>query len=722
MALEDTTRRSRDTWLKALLPALVFLAAFAVYLSCRGTTPLTDPKSTVHVSLSILREGNVNLDEFSYPPGDSGNALEFAGHRYYFFPLGTSFVILPLVALVDWGLQRVWSLDLYALLKSAPDWDLVARIHLLIASFITALTAAVIYLIGRLSLDTKRSLLLAFIFAFCTSAWSTASRDLWQHTASIALLSAALYLVLLARTRPWLVQYASLPLGLAYTVRPTNSIPILFISLYVLIAHRRYLAGYALGGLLIAVAFLLLNRTIWANWLPPYYLPERLANNPHFLEALAGNLVSPARGLLIYSPVLLFAGYGIVIKIRRKRFTELDAALLGTVIVHLLAISSFKHWSGGASYGPRFFTDMLPFMMYFLIPVLGAITVPRTAAQWALGLGFALLMVVSLFMHYRGATQPATWDWNGAYLHVVGSVDDDPARLWDWSDPQFWRGLRPARLSVTPSALCFSAGQDDAPPATMYLTIANNGDQPVVYQIEVPRRVFALPADRRIPAMGYGEPALTADTAGLGVGTHSLGGVYITATDERRGRTAAGSPVVIPASLQVHPAPGTEPEPGPPAGEQPCYAAPSDILIGGKAQTLGPDQIRGLHGPGWYDQEMAGDAVWRWAASPAVIYIYSPSRQAVEITTTPIALHDAGSARGLGEVGTLRMTTERGMPQSVSARIGQPLELMAELDAGWNVFALELEAGNFRPADLDAASGDTRELSFALGPINIATR
>lgn len=704
------------------MPAVVFLAAFAVYFSCRGTTPLTDPKSTVHVSLSILHEGDTDLDEFSYPAGDSGNALDSVGHRQYFFPLGTSFVILPLMAAVDWGLHQMWSVDLYALLKSVPDWDLVARIHLLIASFITALTVAVIYLMGRLSLDPKRSLLLAFIFAFCTSAWSTASRDLWQHTVSMLLLSVALYLLLLARTRPWLVQCASLPLALAYTVRPTNSIPIVLITLHVLFAHRKYLTGYVLGGLLIAVAFLLLNRSIWANWLPPYYLPGRLGDNPRFLAALAGNLVSPARGLLIYSPVLLFVGCGVLIKIRRRSFGGLDAALLGSVTLHWLAISSFKHWSGGASYGPRFFTDMLPFMMYFLVPVLGAITVPRTAAQWPLASGLALLMAVSFFMHYRGATQRATWDWNGACLHVVESVDDNPARLWDWSDPQFWRGLRPARLSVAPLALCFSARQDDKALAPAYLTISNNGDHAMQYEIEVPRRVFTLPADRRIPAMGYGEPAVTADVAGLDVGTHSLGGIYVAATEERSSRPAAGSPIVVPASLQVLPAAGAGQDPGAPGSEQPCFAPPSDILVGGEVQTPGADQIQALHGPGWYDQETAGDVAWRWAASPAVLYIYSPSRQEVEIAATPIALHEATSALGLGEAGTLRMTTDRETWQSLLVQVGQPLRLTAELGLGWNVLALELEAGNFRPADLNPASGDTRELSFALGPINIVAR
>lgn len=51
-------------------------------------------------------------------------------------------------------------------------------------------------------LNTRYSLLTVFIFAFCTSAWSTGSRALWQHGPSMLMLSAALYLILSAREKP----------------------------------------------------------------------------------------------------------------------------------------------------------------------------------------------------------------------------------------------------------------------------------------------------------------------------------------------------------------------------------------------------------------------------------------------------------------------------------------------------------------------------------------
>ena len=116
--------------------------------------------------------------------------------------------------------------------------------HLLLASLITAFSALVIYAIGLQFLTRSRSIFLALLFAFATSAWSTASRDLWQHTFSVLFLAVALYLILLARKRPPAVQFAGVFLALAYIARPTNSIPVLLLTVYVALEYRKYLPGY----------------------------------------------------------------------------------------------------------------------------------------------------------------------------------------------------------------------------------------------------------------------------------------------------------------------------------------------------------------------------------------------------------------------------------------------------------------------------------------------
>jgi len=50
---------------------------------------------------------------------------------------------------------------------------------------------------------------------------------------------------------------------------------------------------------------------------------------------------------------------------------------------------------------------------------------------------FAILLGVSGFIHSRGARTMDVYLWNVS----PANVDQNPARLWDWSDPQFLRGL-----------------------------------------------------------------------------------------------------------------------------------------------------------------------------------------------------------------------------------------------------------------------------------------
>lgn len=691
-----------------LVLLLLFGLVFGVYVAKLDTTTMTDTANTLHIALSAIKEGNVDLNEFPYAQG-----YDVKGHVISMFPVGTPLVVTPIVAVIDQALQLTRSFDLYEHLKRSDDPLLVARLNTIIASLLTALTALVVYVMGRLSLDRLRSALLALIFAFSTTAWSTASRDLWSHTPAMLMLALALYLILLGNTRPQVVPFASIPLAVAYVIRPTASIPIVLLTIYVGLTYRKQFVAYLLWALVIAVPFLLLNLSLFDTILPPYYRPGRLLHNPSLAEALAGNLISPSRGLLIYCPVLLLAFYGVLAKIRDRSFKRLDGFLLGILILHWLAVSSFKHWHAGASFGPRFLVDMLPYWMYFLIPVLDKLRAPATLGKWALGSALLLATLLGVFVNGRGATQRATWEWSMAYLNVVNSVDDEVSRVWDWSDPQFWRGLRPPRLAVAPDALCIAASQGDPSSPSFRLLLTNDGDGAFRWKADSPRRVFGEPAATLVPALGYAEPALTLDTQGLGPGVTSIGAILIEAVSEKTGRPVPGSPTVIPVSVQVAPATAQAP------GDPPCYGLPDDILVDGQLQPVAPDSLHAVYGSGWYDRERAGDVIYRWTASPAKLLVHSPGRQTVELRSTPVAIHEPGAPAGMGTQGTLAVTVNGQAGASQALRVGQPFSFQASLEPGWNIVTLDLAAGNVRPIDLDPSTGDPRELSFALSPIDI---
>jgi len=253
------------------------------------------------------------------------------------------------------------------------------------------------------------------------------------------MLTLALYLILLARARPGLIQYASLPLAFSYIARPTNSIAVLVLTVFVFVQYRRYFVRYILWALIVAVPFVLYNLSIYQAPLSNYYRSFRgLTLSSRFLEALPGTLISPSRGLLIFSPILIFALAGLVLKIRQHQFERLDAFLLGIVLLHWLLISSWPIWWAGWSFGPRMFADILPFLMYWMIYAVVALTRLTGSRRYAwLGLG-SVLLVWSLFVNYRGANAAETQvPWNV----FPGDIDRHPERVWDLRDIQFLRGF-----------------------------------------------------------------------------------------------------------------------------------------------------------------------------------------------------------------------------------------------------------------------------------------
>ena len=84
-----------------------------------------------------------------------------------------------------------------------------------------------------------------------------------------------------------------------------------------------------------------------------------------FQDALLGNLISPSRGIFVYSPVLVLAisGFALAIKIREGRALHLAFGLI--VVMHWIAVSHFNMWWAGHSFGPRIMTNVVPLSLLF---------------------------------------------------------------------------------------------------------------------------------------------------------------------------------------------------------------------------------------------------------------------------------------------------------------------------------------------------------------------
>jgi len=425
-----------------------------------GLSPVAtsfDSRWSVFIAMSLWRHGTTNLDDYSRQIRESGYyAVQCVapdghirrggpeacdGHWYNGYPVGGPVLAAPLTLAAVGGmhvlhplLRRLHSSG--AVLEGFFQDDFGAAHPILemeVASCLLAVTAALMYFIARRYLSEKRALVLALLFALATSAYSTGGRALWQHTPSMLLLAAIILLLLRAEENPALAAWAGLPVALSYTVRPTDSLFVIVFTGYVALRHRRYLLRYLLAAAPVAAIFVAYNWSIYHRILSPYYQTRLDGFSPGewpvFVEALAANLFSPSRGLLIYTPVFAFSIYSMV---RGSWRTPLTNWLGAMTAAHWIVISSFvRAWWAGHCYGPRYFTDLTPVLTLFLIPYL---------ARWeclsrTVRVMFTACALIGLAMHLRGGWSAKVYEWSSTPVNV----DLHPERNWDWSDPPFLR-------------------------------------------------------------------------------------------------------------------------------------------------------------------------------------------------------------------------------------------------------------------------------------------
>jgi hypothetical protein len=433
----------------------LFVGVWLCYLP--GNLGCADSMWSVPTAVSLIDERNPDLDE--HLPVLRARRFVFTqqvrGHFYTIYPFGTSIVAAPAVVLlrpVAAAVRRLapstweWLAREQAARGCPPvDDEPVIALHSwtehLIASAIVAATAVVLFFIAARETTVGAAIAIALVFAFGTPAWSSASRSLWQHGPSMLLLA----LALLVQQRGGRMLWVGLLLAAAYVVRPTNAIPLAGAAAWVLLAKPRQLPTFLLGAATVLALFVWSNTRIYGAWLPPYYRPGFYSPNAFKGEALAGLLVGPSRGLFVFSPILLLSFAGVAIKAAARRLTLLDLSIAGAVVLHWVVISTTNgNWWGGDSYGPRLFTDLVPYLVYLALPVVGWMAAAPGIRRPAAAAAVAALAAISVAMHAQGALNPATMAWNA----LPTSLDFDPSRLWDWKQPQFLAGI-----TFTPAAI-----------------------------------------------------------------------------------------------------------------------------------------------------------------------------------------------------------------------------------------------------------------------------
>jgi len=277
------------------------------------------------------------------------------------------------------------------------------------ASLFVAASGALIYMIGRHFLSRGAAILIALSYGLGTCVWSTSSQTLWQHGPNEFFLALGTYF--LVRLNQAALPFS--PLRLAFAVgcgfsyacagacRPTSFVVVMCVAIYLLSARRPSLAAYVIGSLppIIAIAFY--NAYYLGS---PWAFGQMAAASSIALEktgasgvwqtplfaGLAGHLLSPSRGLFIFSPILLFSLIGTYLAWREPRWSFLRPLTIAVGVVLVIESKHFDWWSGWA-YGYRHIVDTCVFLALFLMPAAGWLMAPKrlviylTLLAWSIG-------------------------------------------------------------------------------------------------------------------------------------------------------------------------------------------------------------------------------------------------------------------------------------------------------------------------------------------------
>ena len=416
-----------------LRTVLVAVLCFAVYSVNARVIPSADTRPARYLPFAVLRDHRLTLEGFAEEvqarvPGQYA-LREVDGRLVSVYP-----VIAPLAALPLY-------LPAYLYLD-ATGWNaaelgfLAALLEKLAASTFAALAMAGLYQLLRRRLEVRDALTLTIACAFGTSTWVISSQALWQHgPAQLALVAA-----LLAATAPPAPRTLALAGACTVLLAATRLADLLLalpVAVFCLLRARgrRQQAAFMAGSLAMTALALGCNLAAAGHLAGGSALHAGLANPGSYFArplfaGLAVELVSPGKGLLVFSPWLL-------VGLARRADPQATGdrlldSLLGVGVMAQLVLFAKTGGLGGFCYGPRFTTDMLPALAWILAPSLPGLSGRRRLALWIL-VGWSIAVQAS-----------------GAFRYPQGHSDEvlysSPAAPWRPSNAQFLLELRGAGI------------------------------------------------------------------------------------------------------------------------------------------------------------------------------------------------------------------------------------------------------------------------------------
>ncbi len=402
-----------------------------------------DTAPTTMMLVTIARGEGVYLDRFKPILYDMNRDLPiyvrpWRGHVLSRYPTAPAILVqpfvLPQVAFLDWF---------------RPGWyrqtPLAYRRYVQIARYSIAMLmclAAVILYGLLIGLELRRVALPATLAAALGSnLWTIGSQAMWQHGPAAFSLIVAIALLRPTSTSRWRLILAGVATAFLFSCRLIDGLFAAVIVLWLARTQPKGLFWFLPAPLLGAILLLNYNLGHFGELTGGQAELEQLHRDIHHLpgpwsgrlvEGALGTLVSPSRGLFIYTPWVALALAATPLVASRIARHQLIAWLLLALIPYFLLLSKYAVWWGGHCFGPRYWTDVIPLFAILLAFCLDWAIDRSRILSILFGITIALGIGVQLIGAY---CSPSSWN-----LEPV-DVDVRHERLWDSRDSELSRCL-----------------------------------------------------------------------------------------------------------------------------------------------------------------------------------------------------------------------------------------------------------------------------------------
>lgn len=324
---------------------------------------------------------------------------------------------------------------------SISDKDVRSR-ERWVGALLVALAAALLVLACAARQSLVRASVAGSVAVLSFAGAATLGQGLWQATPALPFLVGALATTAWRERRPGLAVITPALLVVAVMIRPVIAPLCIGIGLtWALETRRDYRTWLVAGAIALAAAvpFIVWNALHLSSPLPvgQWGANRRIAGRVFVASdipvAIAGLLISPGRGLVLYAPIAVL---GVAFAWRERRLRWIVAGC----VVQVIGMAAFVKWHGGQSFGPRLLNE-LTWVALFL-----AFGAGRQLATALVAPAVVVTVIVGQLGLWR--YHPEQWERRRA-------PDTHPGVLWDVVDSPIPATLTPPGAFPT---------SDDNPP------------------------------------------------------------------------------------------------------------------------------------------------------------------------------------------------------------------------------------------------------------------